>query len=804
MLLRNDGGTFSDVSAAAGVDDPGPGVAAVWGDMDNDGDLDLFLSNRPGSNALFLNEGDGSFQNIGTPAGVGDPAGYGEGSAWADIDDDGLLDLYVANYSSASSQPNRLFQNLDGFHFVGVASERGVAHMGNGEGIAWADFDNDGDMDLYVANANYGANALFQQQADGNFVDVAVQMHVPGGPLRSFGAAWGDYDNDGWLDLYVAQEGANKLYRNLGGADFADVTTEAGVGGSHGSLGCAWGDIDNDGWLDLHVANNNFLGYDPADILYHNEGGSPITFTEVTAACGLTNTLNAMGNTWGDMDDDGDLDLYVVNQGSGAPNRLFRNDSTPGNWLQIRLIGCTSNCSAIGARVTVASDRTQIREVSGGSGFASQDSLPAEFGLDDWTDPVTVTVAWSSGLQTELPGIVADRIITITEPCVDLAGAAKAVSAPTVVPGTPVTYTLTLPNSGDWPAPARLTDTLPLSLTWAGYLTATSGVPAWDPADRRILWAGTISAGLAVTVTYRVTVNPGLAPGLAITNVATVDDGFRPPFDTAPVTLTTFCQELGGVDFASTPPEPVTGQPVTFTAVATGSLPIAFAWAFGDGSTGSGATVVHTYTLGGDFGVTLTATNACGLVAVTRTVAVCEQVHGTLMAWTPLLPLAGESLTLTASAAGEQPITYTWKLDVGNWKVGPVVTHSYALAGDYAVNLTATNRCGQEAVSDTIAVCGGVDQLDLIWLPLTPTAGMTVTLTGSASGTVPITYTWKLDVGSWKEGPVVQHVYGAAGTYTVVLTATNCAGRGVAVTSKVLVVREAARLVYLPIVVVDR
>ena len=276
VLLRNDGDTYTDVTAGAGVGDAGPGVAAAWADMDNDGDLDLFVSNRPGDNALYENDGDGHFEDIALAAGVNDTSGWGEGSAWADDDRDGLVDLYVANYTWASPPyaPNRLFRNLGQTQFEDVAAQRLVAHTGNGEGIAWADFDNDGDQDLYVANAA-GVNVLFQRQEDGTFDDVTGQMQVPGGPGYSYGAAWGDYDNDGWLDLYVAQQGANKLYRNLGGTGFADVSTEAGVAGNRWSLGCAWGDFDSDGRLDLHVANADMSGYDPGDVLYHNEAARP-------------------------------------------------------------------------------------------------------------------------------------------------------------------------------------------------------------------------------------------------------------------------------------------------------------------------------------------------------------------------------------------------------------------------------------------------------------------------------------------------------------------------------------------------
>ncbi len=801
VLLRNDGSTFTDVTVGAGVGDDGPGVAAVWGDIDNDGDLDLFVSNRPGSNALYRNEGNGTFIDVAAEAGVTDPAGYGEGAAWIDFDHDSLLDLYVANYSSQGGIPNRLFRNLDGLHFTDVAGPLGVADMGNGEGIAWADFDNDGDQDLYIANANYSANALYRQQADGTFVNVAAAMHVLGGPGRSFGAAWGDYDNDGWLDLYVAQEGANKLYRNLGGADFADVTAQAGVGGDRWSLGCAWGDYDNDGYLDLHVANAAVTGYDPADVLYRNEGGAPVTFSDVTAAAGVTNTLDARGSAWGDFDGDGDLDLYVVDQGSGQPNRLFRNEGSASHWLHVRPIGSVSNRAAVGARVAVTSDHTQIREISGGSGFASQDSLAAEFGLGGWSDPVTVSVRWPSGIQVLSGGVALDQAIALIEPAPDLSAAAKAVSTSAAVPGAAVTYTVALPNSGDWPAPAQVTDTLPLSLTWGGYVTATAGTPTWDEPARRLLWSGTVSPAMAVTITYRVTVNPGLAPGLAITNAATVDDGYRSPWATAPVTLTTLCQELAQVALAYTPTLPLTGRPVTFSAAATGSLPIAFDWSFDDGGTAGGAVVSHTFALDGLHAVTLTAANACGQAVVTAAVDVCAAVRGSAFGWTPLLPIVGQPFTLTASAAGRPPISFGWDLGDGTAASGITVTHVYTQAGSYRVTLTATNECGQETISRTVAACAAVQQTGFSWTPLTPTAGLAVTFTASASGTAPITFTWDWGDGITGSGAIASHTYTETGAYTVSLVAANACGQELV--ARVLVVRPSGYRIYLPVVLRD-
>jgi uncharacterized repeat protein (TIGR01451 family) len=791
VLLRNDGATFTDATAGAGVGDSGPGVAAAWADIDNDGHPDLFVSNRPGANALYHNQGDGTFQDIAGAAGVDDPQGWGEGAAWADDDRDGLVDLYVANLTSAAPPylPNRLFRNLDGLSFADIAPTSQVDHSGNGEGIAWADFDNDGDMDLYVANAG-GTNVLYQRQADGTFDDVTNQMHVPGGPGNSYGAAWGDFDNDGWLDLYVAQQATNKLYRNLNGSDFDDVTDEAGVGGGSNrwSLGCAWADFDNDGDLDLHVANAVISGYNSADILFENDGGSPPQFSDVTSQAGVDNTLDARGSGWADFDDDGDLDLYVVNQGAGQPNRLFQNGGTLNHWLQVTPIGCLSNRAAIGARVTVTSDHDQLREISGGSGFASQDSLPAEFGLGTWSSPVTVTVDWPSGLQSSLPAVSVDQGITITESCVgvpDLGEATKKASSGTVLSGEALSYTLLLPNDGSAAAQARLTDTLPLSVTYADYLTATSGTPSWHPAERQVLWDGTISTGMAVTLTYRVTVNAGLDPGTIITNIATVDDGYHVSFETPPVTVTVVspCEPPGDLGFAYQPPLPEAGQVVTFTAAASGTEPITFTWQFGDGQEGLGITSTHIYTQAGLYTVTLTAANTCGQAAVSQVVTMtagCQPVTNTSFTWTPPIPMVDEEVSFEGSAQGSTPISYSWAFGDGGTAQGMMVTHTYMLQGTYTVTLGTANACGDETVTARIYVilCIEPGGLTMTYTPDPALAGQAVTFTATVeSGSEPLTYTWLFgDASLPEEGRVIPHTYTDPGTYTVTLTVSNNCG----------------------------
>ena len=441
LLLRNDGaGGFTDVTAPP-LDDPGNGGAAVWGDYDNDGDPDLYLVNYLSPNRLLRNDGAGGFTDVTGGGPLGD-AGPGQGAAWADYDGDGDLDLYLVNYG----KPNKLFHN-DGGGVFSDATSGPLADNGWGLAAAWGDYDGDGDPDLYITND--GPNRLLRNDGGGAFTRIAGLVIEDSGPGQ--GAAWGDYDNDGDLDLYVANYGMpNKLIRNDGRDVFTALTAGA-LGDSGNGTGVAWGDYDNDGDLDLYLAN-----YGTANRLLRNDGGA---FTALSSGA-LGDAGNGTGVAWADCDGDGDLDLYVANDGSG--NVLLRNDLAPGHhWLQLDLVGTLSNRSAIGARVrVVAGGVSRIQEVSGGSGYLSQNSLTLAFGLGAATLVDTLLVRWPSGLVERSLGAAPDRRLTLVEQGgldVDPGPRVPAtlqLDAPTPNPGRDaIRFRFALPSAG----PARLT-----------------------------------------------------------------------------------------------------------------------------------------------------------------------------------------------------------------------------------------------------------------------------------------------------------------------------------------------------------
>jgi hypothetical protein len=401
-LFRNDGGgTFVDATSGP-LGDTGDSNGVAWGDYDNDGDLDLYVANVNTANRLLRNDGGGTFVDA-TSDPLGD-TGYGTGVAWGDCDNDGDLDLYLSEYGSA----NKLFRNSGDGTFVDATSDP-LGDPERGQGVVWGDYDNDGDLDLFLVNSS-SSNKLFRNDGDGSFVDVTSGLM--GGTVSDYGTgvAWGDYDNDGDLDLYLTSSySGNTMLRNDGEGRFLDATSGPLDDTGYGT-GVAWGDYDNDGDLDLYISNT----WNGANKLLRNDLGG--TFVDVTSDL-MGDTGYGGGVAWGDYDNDGDLDLYLTNL--GGANKLFENVTAASgrHWLQVKLRGTSSNFSGIGARVRiVAGGVAQIREISGGSGYHSQNAMVASFGLGSTTVVDSLEVSWPSGVRQDSLSVAVDQQLLIVEP----------------------------------------------------------------------------------------------------------------------------------------------------------------------------------------------------------------------------------------------------------------------------------------------------------------------------------------------------------------------------------------------------
>lgn len=459
LFRNNHDGTFTNVTRQAGVEGNQWGLGVAVGDYNNDGWPDFYVCNY-GPNTLYRNNGDGTFTDVAAMAGVAD-AGMSSSAAFADYDNDGWVDLYVTNYVLRDDQkvlcpyrglevlcgPKGLEPAADVFYhnnkdgtFSDVTQRTGTAvSAAYGLGVVWGDYDNDGDVDLFVANDSM-PNFLFQNQGNGTFKEVGlpsgIAFNEDGRSQASMGIDLGDFDRDGFLDLYVTNfsEDYNTLYRNLGNGRFRDVTYDAHIAFPSWTL-LGWGtgfvDLDNDSWEDVFVSNGHIypqvdkgqIGtrFKQPKLLFHNLGNGKFGEIASLVGAGLAQPQSSRGAAFADFDNDGDMDA-AVNSMDGPPS-LFRNDggNRNGHWLILTLEGDPTNRSAIGARVVVELEKgRQMREIRGGSGYQSTNDLRVHFGLGSAQTVKRLMVRWTDGKVQEFQKIVADRHYRLKESKRDL------------------------------------------------------------------------------------------------------------------------------------------------------------------------------------------------------------------------------------------------------------------------------------------------------------------------------------------------------------------------------------------------
>ena len=446
-LYRNNGdGTFTDVTAQAGVGGKGFGMGVTVGDYDNDGFADLYVTNW-NSSLLYHNNGHGTFTDVTAKAGVENPH-FGVGTAWLDYDRDGKLDLYVGNYLqfdpdakmryfTADAFPgpldyegtaDRLFHNTGDGTFSDVSQKAGIANpAGRAMGVTTGDYDNDGWPDVYVANDTM-ESYLYHNNHDGTFKNVAPDVNTAfganGEATSAMNPIFGDYDNDGWQDLFVSDMRYHRLFHNPGNDAFwLDTTVETGVASVSGQY-VAWGDgffdFDNDGWKDIYVVNGGLHWLIPMeDSVLRNNGNG--TFTDVSAQLGSYFKFKKVGRgaCFADYDNDGYLDAFIMVL--GGRGILLHNNPPPvgqrNHWLTIRLVGTKSNRDGFGTRLeAVAGDSRQYIEAVSENGYLSQGDPRPHFGLGSHAEVDKLTIYWPSGTVQTLEHVKADQILTVTEP----------------------------------------------------------------------------------------------------------------------------------------------------------------------------------------------------------------------------------------------------------------------------------------------------------------------------------------------------------------------------------------------------
>lgn len=457
LLVNNADGSFTERTKEAGLAGITGGLNMVHADYDNDGFADVLIlrgawlrdqGRHP--NSLLRNNGDGTFADVTEAAGVLSfhPT---QTAAWADYDNDGWLDLFIGNESGrrGEAHPCELYRNNGDGTFTECAAEVGLAHVGFVKAAVFGDYDNDRYPDLYLS-INGDRNVLFHNDgrpqgdpggAAWTFTDVTAQAGV-GDPWYSFPGWFWDYDNDGWLDLLVfgyrwgtaADVVAHmlgrphagslpRLYHNNGDGTFSDRAAGAGLDAPLLAMGSNFGDLDNDGFLDFYAGTGepDYRAVIP-NAMYRNAGGQ--TFQDVTTSGGFGNVQKGHGVAFGDLDNDGDQDIYVVMGGAFSgdtyPNLLFENPGHGNHWITLRLRGTTTNRAAIGARIRVRATTPggprDIHRVVGTGGSFGSSSLQQEIGLGNATSIESIEITWpASGRRQVLTDVGLDQVVEITE-----------------------------------------------------------------------------------------------------------------------------------------------------------------------------------------------------------------------------------------------------------------------------------------------------------------------------------------------------------------------------------------------------
>ncbi len=415
LYHNNTDGTFTKITTGAIVSDLGASVSGTWGDYDNDGFIDLFVTNNQNSaNKLYHNNGDGTFTSIVSDP-VVDEGIYSHSAAWADYNKDGNLDIVVSDFHPTNFNFLFLGDGQGGFS-VDASSEVSLSAT-SAVGVAWGDYDNDGDLDLFVANTNGENNQLFKN-VNGILIKETTGS-VVNDAGHSVGGTWGDYDNDGDLDLYVTNSRdiePNFFYNNNGDGTFLKITNIEIVNYLSNSHGATWIDFDNDGDLDLLVANDQ----NNQNFLFSNNGDG--TFDKLVNS--ITQVLNnSYGSAWSDYDNDGDYDLFVANIGTNT-NDFFVNQKDPcTNHIVIKLDGCNSNKFGVGAMVKVKAtidgqSQWQTRHVSTQtSATGGQNSSKLLFGLLDAPAIDSIVIIWPSGVVTYVISPTINDLLTVYEEC---------------------------------------------------------------------------------------------------------------------------------------------------------------------------------------------------------------------------------------------------------------------------------------------------------------------------------------------------------------------------------------------------
>jgi hypothetical protein len=741
-LFENNGPPdwdFSEVTSQVGISG---GSYGTWADWNNDGHLDFFCA---GSDKLYKNNGppEYAFSDVTSSSGIVKES-HSTGCGWGDYDNDGDVDLFkIRGEDGATGEyfPNSFWRNEGDGTFTNVTVEAGVDEYSDpkySRGVAWADYNEDGWLDIYISNYRQLDNYLYENNGDGTFTDVAPQKGVADGPPdpnnnpdpagkggHSVGAIWGDYNNDGYLDLWVTNlnhkdsartSDDSLLYRNNGPPDFtftntrgdADIPIKPIVENpltrqDELFVGCAWGDYDNDGDIDLYLPQIYDISY-AYSFLYENNGDG--TFTDVTTEVGVR-VWDTYAGCWADYDNDGDLDLLTSGRdsgGNGDPHfvHLFRNEGTSNSWLHLDLRGngLNTNRAGIGAFVEVIEDDmdSQKRLVEAGMGpHGMQNSMILEFGLGDYTGDVDIIITWTGGLVQRLYDVQLNQLITIEEPNADL-WVMPGMHHLNPIMGETIVFSAHVANNGN-------------ISTRSAVCTFYLGPPANNviiggPYNVSYLHQGESD------YLYTFWNSTGHHGSIKVYVVVDETDPYEYHLSDNTGMIELYIREFNGVpeaSFSVSNENPGIGEEVTFNATfSSDDTNIWFYYFdFGDGNgvTSFGPLVTHKYDNGGTYTASLVVEDEDGANSTNleEVVITAEARPHAVLSASPKSIYEGESVTFDGSDSYEDGgVVEYYNFDYGDgqksgWVTDSSVTHTYSSVGSFTATLKVKDDDADES-----------------------------------------------------------------------------------------------------------
>ena len=706
LYINNGDSTMTEDPSNNCVSQAIGGSFSMWADVDNDCDLDVFWPTNGTANNVFLrNQGDGNFvkENSGTlvTSGIACAA-----AAWADVNNDGWIDLLACDRFGGT---NYLFINNNGTSFTRIDTGTIANSTGTIWGCAFADIDNDNDPDLFLANQS-GNNFLLINEGGLYFRHDTTSIISQEGN-SSVSGTFGDYDNDGDLDLYVGRNQfvSNYLYTNDGLGNFTKVSSGPGLSSNLNTGTTSWVDFDNDGDLDLYAPHTGGSA-SKRNLIYRNDGASG--FTTISSGPVYSEFLSTEGAIVADINNDGWMDILNANR--FAANSLFLNNGGSKNFFKCQLFGSSSNLAAIGARIKlVTGTRTQIRYIGQQSGRLSHKSLEIHFGLDQDTIIDSLVVMWPSGSQCTFLNITANTYYNIGE---------SSCTLDTVI-------------NSDFSQSSQY-----LTANFTDQSIGGVGQYHWDFGD-------------GDTSNFQNPQHSYPSPGDYEVTLTIYDNYCRRRVFSDSISICPDTSTLGF--FASS-----LGRSVTFvdTSISNGYQ---FSWDYGDGQTGQGPINNHTYNTAGVYWVCLSVTDSCRTKQYCDSVTVCNDTIISNFSFSTT------ALQVSFSDSSQNAQSLLWDFGDGTTSTAPNPNHIYSAPGYYLVCLTATGICNSSVYCDSIGVCLDTAKADFNW----NANGNLVSFTDASTNAK--SYYWDFGDGGFSTQVNPTHFYLANGTYNVCLAVTN-------------------------------